>query len=148
MGQAKSKTIKFPQYPQPPIYPPYYVYPVHPQAGFSQGYHLPVLPPGYAPTMPQPQAVPWPSHPRHSKKKKKKLRVPGPAQMSVQRPNPASSAPPLSNIQPVPAGMLDNLPPGFVPQSITPNPPGAPGMFDLIIYLFQTGPDARILCRK
>ena len=148
MGQAKSKTIKFPQYPQPPIYPPYYVYPVHPQAGFSQGYHLPVLPPGYAPTMPQLQTVPWPSQLRHSKKKKKKLRVPGPAQMSVQRPNPAPSAPPLSNIQPVPAGMLDNLPPGFVPQSITPNPPGAPGMFDLIIYLFQTGPDARILCRK
>jgi len=142
MGQAKSKTIKFPQYPQPPIYPPYYVYPVHPQAGFSQGYHLPVLPP----TMPQLQTVPWPSQPQHSKKKKKK--VPGSARISVQRPNPVPSAPPLLNIQPVPAGMLDNLPPGFVPQSITPNPPGAPGMFDLIIYLFQMGPDARTLCRK
>ena len=131
MGQAKSKTLKFPQYPQPPGYHPYYLY-VQPQVSYVPGYPLPVLPPG--PAMPQPQTVAWPPQPRRTKRKKKRPVVPFPTQMPVQQPVPA---PPAPNIQPVPAGMLDNLPPDFVPQSIIPNPPGAPGVSDLKKYLHQ-----------
>lgn len=123
MGQSKSKALKYPHYPPPPGYPQYghaYPYPMQPQVGYMSGYHgpQPVIPPGYgAPiAMPQPQIGGWTTQDRRRKKKKKRASAP-PVARPVDQPRVI--------VQPAPVGMLDNLPPGFVPQNITPNPPGA-----------------------
>ncbi|KAJ3562825.1 hypothetical protein NP233_g9335 [Leucocoprinus birnbaumii] len=55
--------------------------------------------------------------------------APAPAQPAHQ---PTVAAPAPTNVQPAPPGMLDNLPPGFVPTSITPNPPGVSGQGPVI----------------
>lgn len=128
MGQGKSKPLKFPQYPQPPGYPPYYPYGIQqPPVGYAPGYHPPVLPPGYGPLMPQPQIpqmVGWPPPQRHTRRKKKRSSAPPAPAQPAHQPTVAGPGP---NVQPAPPGMLDNLPRGFIPTSITPNPPGASG---------------------
>ncbi|KXN81846.1 Swarming motility protein YbiA [Leucoagaricus sp. SymC.cos] len=126
MGQAKSKTLKYPAYPPPPGYPPYshvYPYAVQPQVGYVQGYQAPVIPPSYAGPvlMPQPQ-ITLQAAPRERRRRKRKS---PPQFAAVQPSDQPRAAPAPANVQPAPPGMLDNLPPGFVLTSITPNPPGA-----------------------
>lgn len=133
MGQSKSKALKYPQYPPPPGYPTYgpvYPYGLPPLSGYAQAHHGPVIPPGYgAPVaMPQPQhMVNWPPQERRKRRRKKESRS-SEGYVAARQANEArGAATGAANVQPAPPGMLDNLPPGFVPTSITPNPPGVSG---------------------
>lgn len=132
MGQSKSKALKYPQYPQPPGYPTYgpvYPYGIPPQVGYAPGYHGPVIPPGYGVPVAMPQPQVSIQMPPRSRRKKKRRRASGSSagHGPMQPPDQTRNA--AVGVQPAPPGMLDNLPAGFIPTNITPNPPGGAGAF-------------------
>lgn len=135
MGQSKSKGLKNHPYSLPSGYPQYgavYPYAVVPQVAYAPGYHAPVIPPGYGPvpvTMPQHHATEVQGH--RKKKRKHTSSSSGRTDRSTNHRRHHSA--PL-NVLPAPAEMFENLPAGFVPHNIIPNPPGGTSEFLLSLY--------------